>query len=69
MADMIIMKNQSNQKLKLRAVMVNDRGQIVIPDDIRRELGIEAGTALVLVQKGKEILIRKESDFLKGMGR
>ena len=51
----------------IRTVIANDRGQIVIPDDLRRELGIKAGTALVLLQKGREIAIRKESDVLRAM--
>ncbi len=71
---MISLKNQKNRKtassnigVKIRAVIVNDRGQIVIPDDIRTDLGIEAGSALVLIQKGNEITMKKESDFLRRM--
>jgi AbrB family looped-hinge helix DNA binding protein len=64
------MKNQKNKKseeTKIRTVVVNERGQIVIPDEIRRELGIGKGDALVLMQKGKEITMKKEREFLRGI--
>ena len=53
----------------MRTVVANERGQIVIPDEIRKDMGIGKGTALVLVQKGSEIIIKLEREFLEGMGR
>ena len=68
------MKNQKNKndqktETRLRTVVANERGQIVIPEEIRRDMGIGKGTALVLVQKGSEIIIKLEREFLEGMGR
>lgn len=53
-----------NEQSRIRTVKVNERGQIVIPEDLRKELGIEPNTVLVLLGKGKEIMIRREEDLL-----
>ncbi len=53
---------------KIRTVAVNDRGQIVIPDDIRRDLEISGNSTLVLIERGGEILLKKESEVLSAMG-
>ena len=58
---MIIM---NDKKSRIRTVNVNERGQIVIPEDIRRDLGIIDSTTLVMIEKDGEILIRKENDVL-----
>lgn len=50
---------------KMRTVRVNDRGQVVIPEEIRRDLRIEGDTVLVLVERGDEIVLRKEEDVLR----
>lgn len=57
-----------NQKIKkLRTVNLNERGQIVIPEDIRKDFGLEASSTLVMMEKGNEIVIKKESDVLQAM--
>lgn len=62
------MNNLKNEKKgRIRTVAVNERGQIVIPEDIRKELGIEGADTLVLIEKGGEIVIKKESDVLSAM--
>ena len=58
---MIIM---NDKKSRIRTVNVNERGQIVIPEDIRKDLGIVDSTTLVMIEKDGEILIRKENDVL-----
>lgn len=45
--------------------MLNERGQIVIPEEVRRDLDLEAGEALVLLEAGDEILLKKESRVVK----
>ncbi len=62
---MSIQKN--DKKARIRTVAVNERGQIVIPEDIRKEMGIKGADTLVLIEKGGEIMIKKESDVLSAM--
>ncbi len=57
----------NNKKSRIRTVNVNERGQIVIPEDIRRDLGIVDSTTLVMIEKEGEILIRKESDVISAL--
>lgn len=53
---------------RIRTVSMNDRGQIVIPEDIRKGMGIENGSSLVLIEKDKEIVLRKETDVASSIG-
>jgi len=50
-----------------KIVKVSEKGQIAIPVEIRRSVGIGMGDSLMLMQKGKRILIEKpemaEEDF------
>lgn len=55
----------SMKNKRIRTVTVNDRGQIVIPEEIRRDFGIYKDSTLVLIEGNKEILLRKESDVLE----
>tara|TARA_Y100000310_G_C20681379_1_gene816141 strand:- start:738 stop:1016 length:279 start_codon:yes stop_codon:yes gene_type:complete len=56
--------NSTNNK-RIRTVTVNDRGQIVIPEDVRKDFGINKESTLVLIERKKEILLRKEADVLE----
>lgn len=58
---------REDKKGRIRTVAVNERGQIVIPEDIRKELGIGKSATLVLIEKDDEIIIRKESDVLSAL--
>jgi len=40
-------------------VRVSPKGQIVIPKEIRKRLGVSAGERLLVMSRGKEILIKK----------
>ncbi len=48
----------------IRTVSVSSKGQIVIPEEIRKDLKIKEGSKLVLVETGNKIVLEKESDFL-----
>lgn len=52
---------------KVRTVRINDRGQLVIPEDIRKDLRIEGDTVLVLVERRGEIVLRRETDVLRDL--
>jgi len=49
---------------KIRTVNLNERGQIVIPEDVRKDFGLEGAATLVLIEKRGEIVLKKESDVL-----
>ena len=53
----------------ITTMKVSSKGQIVIPEAIRRELGIKEGTRLVVIERGKKIIIEKEKDFEEEMER
>lgn len=60
------MINMINTK-KIRTVNLNERGQIVIPEDVRKDFGIEGTTTLVLIERKGEIVLKKESDVLEAI--
>ena len=59
----LINMNKTETK-KIRTVKVNERGQIVIPEDIRKDFGIKKSSVLVMIEGTQEIILRKESDIL-----
>lgn len=49
----------------LETVKVSSRGQIVIPENVRKRLNIVEGTKLILIKDGETIILEREEDFLK----
>jgi AbrB family looped-hinge helix DNA binding protein len=49
----------------IRSVTVSSKGQIVIPEEIRKELALKEGTKLVLVEKDGKVILQKEKEALK----
>ena len=52
-------------KLTIDTVNVSSRGQIVIPEKIRKSMGIKEGSKLIAIEKDDELVLKKESDILK----
>jgi AbrB family looped-hinge helix DNA binding protein len=50
---------------KLKTVSVSAKGQIAIPADVRKMLGIKKGDRLLLTAASKKILIEKSSEITK----
>ncbi len=48
--------------VKIKTVSMNERGVIVIPEEMREDLGLEGNITLVLLENGKEIIVKKEED-------
>ncbi|MBI1972242.1 MAG: AbrB/MazE/SpoVT family DNA-binding domain-containing protein [Candidatus Aenigmarchaeota archaeon] len=48
-------------EIKIKTIKVSQKGQIAIPSDMRKELGIKSGSELVMIKKGDSILIEKSS--------
>ncbi len=46
-------------------VRVDERGRIVIPKEIREELGIKVGSELLLDVSGDKIIVKKKYDPFK----
>jgi len=55
------MSSMTDMKIRIRSVSMNDRGQIVIPEEIRKDLKLDSGENLVIIEKNGELTIRKES--------
>ncbi len=51
----------------LKTVSVSDKGQIAIPREIQKLLGIKKGDRLVLAVKNKKLLIQKTANLEKHM--
>ena len=44
--------------MRRQTVIVSERGQITLPQDIRKKLGIKAGTALVAQEESGKVILR-----------
>ncbi|MEK6968603.1 MAG: AbrB/MazE/SpoVT family DNA-binding domain-containing protein [Nanoarchaeota archaeon] len=49
--------------MRIKSIKISEKGQIAIPIDVRRELGLEKGDELILSQQGNRIIIEKNSRF------
>jgi len=43
---------------KRQTILVSERGQITLPQEIRKRLGIKPGTALVAEEEGGKVVLR-----------
>lgn len=53
------------EDIKFKTIKVSQKGQISIPSDIRKEVGIKRGDELLLVKRGKRIMLEKPQEFAK----
>jgi len=61
------MNSMNKKETRIRTVSVNERGQIVIPEEIRDDMGIKANSTLVLIENDGEITIKKEMDVISAI--
>lgn len=54
-----------NEPAKLKTVNVSAKGQIAIPADVRKMLGIKKGDRLLLTAASKKILLEKSNEITK----
>lgn len=52
---------------KIRTVKVNNRGQLVIPEDMRDDFEIKGGSTLVIIEKEGELVLKKESEVFEAL--
>ena len=50
---------------KIKTVTMNERGVIVIPEEMRQDMGLEGKTTLVLIESGNQIIMKKESEIVR----
>lgn len=46
---------------------VSSKGQVVIPEEIRKKLAIKAGSKLVVIEKNGTLVLKKEEELAKHM--
>ena len=56
-------------ELKFKTIKVSQKGQIAIPSDIRKDLGIKRGEELLIVRKGDKLLIEKSTKTSRRFAR
>jgi len=49
----------------VKTVKVSDKGQIAIPADVRKNVGINRGDELIIVESEGKIMLEKDSEKLK----
>lgn len=49
--------------MEFKTIKVSEKGQIVIPTEIRKELKIKKGEQLLLIRKGRKIMIEKPEEI------
>jgi len=45
--------------IEFKTIKVSHKGQIAIPSDIQKEIGIKKGDELLLIRKGRKIVLEK----------
>lgn len=46
-------------ELQFKTIKVSQKGQIAIPADVQRKLGIKKGDELLMIRKGSKIVLEK----------
>lgn len=49
----------------LETIKVSSKGQIVIPESVRKRFRIKEGSKLILVERQNKLILEKEDDFFK----
>ncbi len=52
-------------ELQFKKIKVSQKGQIAIPADIQRRMGIKKGDELLLISKGKKIVLEKPEKVIR----
>ena len=53
------------QQIKFRMIRISEKGQIAIPVEIQREMGIRKGDELLLIKKGEKLILERPKKFAK----
>jgi len=47
------------QQIRFKMIRISEKGQVAIPIEIQREMGIGKGDELLLIKKGEKIILEK----------
>ncbi|AIC16387.1 AbrB/MazE/SpoVT family DNA-binding domain-containing protein [Nitrososphaera viennensis] len=50
---------------EFKTIKVSEKGQVAIPADIRRKMGIKKGDKVILILKGKKLVLEKSERIAK----
>lgn len=53
----------------IQTITVSSKGQVVIPEEVRKELAIREGTKMVMIEKDGKITLEKEKQLLAKMDK
>ena len=53
--------------MNIGIVNVSSRGQVVIPEQMRKNLKIKEGSKLLAIEKNGEIIFKKDTDVIKNL--
>ena len=67
MTTTLINKPNLTSLTMMHTLKVSSKGQIVIPEDLRKKLNITQGTTLVLIDKENKIILIKEEELMKNI--
>lgn len=56
-----------SDELKFKTIKVSAKGQIALPSDIQKDLDLKKGDSIILIKKGKRILIEKADIIARKM--
>jgi AbrB family looped-hinge helix DNA binding protein len=59
------MNDDDDNELQLKTITVSQKGQITIPTDIQKIMGIKKGDKLILIQKGNKIVLEKSDKIVE----
>lgn len=54
-----------SNNIEFKTIKVSQKGQIVIPVDMQREIGIKKGDEILLIRKGNKIVLEKRDEIVK----
>jgi AbrB family looped-hinge helix DNA binding protein len=57
--------DDDDNELQLKTITVSQKGQITIPTDIQKIMGIKKGDKLILIQKGNKIVLEKSDKIVE----
>lgn len=67
MSTKLINKNNLTNLIMLETTKISSRGQVVIPERMRKKLNIKEGAKLIIRDRGNQLIIEEESVFVKNL--